>query len=86
VIQFTLKCENDHKFESWFGSAEAFDKLKAAGMVTCAVCGTTKVEKALMAPRVRDSKSKPNPETTEGPLTAPSAMEQAMAEMRKQVE
>ncbi|MQY43128.1 DUF1178 family protein [Epibacterium sp. SM1969] len=53
MIKYTLKCACDHQFESWFQSAAAFDKLSGAGMVTCAVCGSSAVEKAMMAPRVR---------------------------------
>ncbi|MDA3856732.1 MAG: DUF1178 family protein, partial [Roseovarius sp.] len=53
MIQFSLKCAGDHRFDSWFQSAEAYEKLQARGMVTCAVCGSGDVEKALMAPRVR---------------------------------
>lgn len=56
MINYTLKCAKDHRFDSWFQSAEAFDKLKASGMVACAVCGDTKVEKAMMAPRVRPAR------------------------------
>lgn len=92
MIQFTLKCDQDHQFESWFQSASAFAKLKAAGMVSCAICGSTVVEKALMAPRVQDSRSK-TPALAEEqaddqrPLSGPaSPAEQAMAEMRKQIE
>ena len=57
MIKFTLKCDRDHRFDSWFASADAFDKLNKSGMVTCAVCGSSHVEKALMAPNVRDSKT-----------------------------
>ena len=53
MIQYALKCSNDHSFDSWFQSAVAFDKLSAAGIVTCAVCGCDQVEKAVMTPRVR---------------------------------
>jgi hypothetical protein len=53
MIQYALKCSDGHAFDSWFQSASAYDKLAAAGMVTCAVCGSTKVEKAIMTPRVR---------------------------------
>lgn len=53
MIKYTLKCTCDHQFESWFQSAAAFDKLSGAGMVTCAVCGSRDVKKAMMAPRVR---------------------------------
>ncbi|MBO9477405.1 DUF1178 family protein [Shimia sp. R11_0] len=57
MINYTLKCSNDHRFDSWFQSAAAFDKLKAAGMVACAICGDTDVQKAMMAPRVRPARS-----------------------------
>ena len=88
MIQYTLKCSNDHRFDSWFQSAEGFDKLKAAGMVTCAVCGDTQVEKAIMAPRVRPARSAAaSVKETEPPLSAPAnPAEQALAELKKQVE
>ena len=57
MIQYTLKCDQDHRFDSWFQSGEAFDKLKAAGMVACAVCGSANVDKAIMAPRVRPART-----------------------------
>lgn len=85
MISYTLKCEKDHTFDSWFQSAEAFDKLLAAGMVTCSVCGALGVEKAIMAPRVRPARN--SAKAKAGPLSAPaSPAEQALAEMRKVVE
>jgi len=51
-----LKCSNNRSFESWFQSAGAFDKLKAAGMVSCVECGSTNVAKCLMAPNVRSGR------------------------------
>jgi hypothetical protein len=53
MIQYNLKCAEGHSFDSWFQSAAAYDKLAASGMVSCAICGGTNVEKAIMAPRVR---------------------------------
>ncbi len=99
MINYTLKCANDHRFDSWFQSAAAFDKLKAAGVVACAVCGDTHVEKAMMAPRVRPARSAaakpqaptsapaPQPASVPGPLSQPaSAAEQALKELRDHVE
>ncbi|WP_374291328.1 DUF1178 family protein [Paenirhodobacter enshiensis] len=77
MIRYTLKCDHDHAFESWFASAEAFDKLSAAGMVACTVCGSAKVAKTLMAPAVRPARKAvaaeaPHPETAQAaPATAP---------------
>lgn len=87
MIQFTLKCENDHRFDSWFQSATAFDKLHAGGMVTCAVCGSAKVEKALMAPRVQAESRQPDKQSGKANLRSPaSPAEQALAELRKKIE
>lgn len=55
MIRYALKCDQDHRFESWFQSASAYDTLAAAGHVSCPICGSTEVEKAIMAPRVASS-------------------------------
>lgn len=52
MIRYALKCAEGHAFESWFQSAAAFDTLSARGLVSCIACGGTRVEKALMAPKV----------------------------------
>ena len=94
MIRFSLKCDAEHAFESWFQSGEAFDKLKATSMVTCPVCGSAGVEKSIMAPRVRPARNaaqlpvsaKPDG-PGDGPLQSPGTeVEAALSEMRKQVE
>jgi hypothetical protein len=52
MIRYALKCERDHAFESWFQNSAAYDKQAKRGLVACPVCGSTKVEKAIMAPRL----------------------------------
>lgn len=93
MIQYSLKCEQDHSFDSWFQSASAFEKLQSAGLVSCAICGSGKVKKSIMAPRVTTSRTKASaPAVAEAPAPTPSLSEpaspaeQAIAEMRKQVE
>ena len=49
---FNLNCEQQHAFEGWFASAEAFDAQLAAGQVQCPMCGSTAITKALSAPRL----------------------------------
>lgn len=85
MIQYTLKCADGHTFDSWFQSGAAFDKLAAASMVSCAVCGSARVEKSIMAPRVRtarDTAQPPAPTLSEPAHPA----EQALAELRRKVE
>ena len=68
MIKFHLKCDQDHAFESWFQSGEAYDKLVATGMVSCASCGSTKISKSMMAPAVSTSTAVTPPKTTEAML------------------
>lgn len=87
MIKFTLKCNNDHQFESWFQSTNAYDKLKASGLVICTTCGTSEVEKAIMAPSVQASRSKSVISAKERPLSRPGGRtEQALAEWKKHIE
>ena len=52
MILFDLKCTRDHVFEAWFPNSAAYDKQAKAGAVACPTCGSHKVEKAPMAPRI----------------------------------
>lgn len=52
MIRFSLSCEHSHDFEGWFRSNEEFDSQSKRSLVECPVCGSHKVEKALMAPAV----------------------------------
>jgi hypothetical protein len=50
VIRYALTCDRGHGFDSWFQSSAAYDKQVARALVTCPICGSLKVEKAIMAP------------------------------------
>jgi hypothetical protein len=53
VIVFDLQCDDGGEtFEAWFGSGADFDAQCEAGLVQCPICGSAKVRKAPMAPRV----------------------------------
>lgn len=88
MIKYSLICSDGHRFDSWFASATAYEALCDSGMVGCAVCGSTKVEKAMMAPNVKKGERKAAPEPQqERPLSAPATpAEQALAELRKRIE
>ena len=53
MIHYNLRCEQDHEFEAWFQSSQAFDQQVKRRQVECPNCGGTKVVKAPMAPTVR---------------------------------
>lgn len=72
MIHYALICDNGHNFDSWFPDSAAYDKQVKRGIVTCPHCGSAKVEKAIMAPRL-SSASKKRKGRTEAP--APVAAE-----------
>lgn len=60
---FNLACEHDHRFEGWFGSAQAFDEQCGRGLVECPVCASKSVRKMPSAPRLNlSSGHEPAPE------------------------
>lgn len=62
---FNLACSNDHRFEGWFASGEAFDSQIERGLVECPVCGDQSVRRLPSAPRLNLSSST-RPEGQEG--------------------
>jgi hypothetical protein len=64
MIRYALVCGDGHSFESWFQSSAAYDKQAKQKLVTCPICGTHKVEKEIMSPRLagtRNRESLPSP-------------------------
>ncbi|WP_151720348.1 DUF1178 family protein [Gemmobacter serpentinus] len=87
MIRYALTCSNGHIFDSWFASADAFDGLRARGLVACAVCGVSQVEKALMAPAVNSPPDAAMPAAPRPDLSSPeSPAAAALARLRREVE
>lgn len=64
MIVFNLTCGNDHPFEGWFGSAADFDQQQQSKLLSCPVCGSDRVSKAMHAPYVNTGSSPKPPERT----------------------
>lgn len=50
MIRYALRCHQGHAFESWFKNSAAYDRQAGQGLVTCPLCGSAEVEKAIMSP------------------------------------
>lgn len=85
MIRYDLKCADGHAFEAWFPSSADYDDQAARGLVMCSHCGSQKVEKALMAPRVpaRGNKGQAEPMLSAGPN---AEIEKKLAELRAEIE
>jgi hypothetical protein len=74
MIRYALVCEKGHDFESWFQDSAAYDKQVKRKLIACPHCGSAKVEKAIMAPRLASSHNHKTPAAAAAPEKAPVAM------------
>lgn len=81
MIRYKLVCPHEHEFEGWFASSSAFDAQAQAGELSCPVCGSGEVQKALMAPNVAGTKK----HGVQAPLD-PQKIFQMMSALRRHVE
>jgi hypothetical protein len=70
MIRYALVCAQGHSFESWFQSSAAYDKQAKQKLVACPVCGSPKVEKEIMSPRIAAARRRA--ETPAPPDNTPS--------------
>jgi hypothetical protein len=92
MIRYDLRCARGHGFDAWFRDSAAFEAQAAAGLVACAVCGSSQVEKKLMAPAVRTGPVAPERTEAAPPAlpalsaTPDSPAATALAALRRRVE
>lgn len=84
MILFDLRCARDHFFEAWFRDNAAYESQVRAGKVGCPSCGSRRVEKAPMAPRI--GKSSPDKKSTMAVSTDMVELRQQLVELRAKVE
>jgi hypothetical protein len=88
MIRYDLICEKGHAFDGWFRDSAAYDGQAKRGLVSCSICGTSKVEKQLMAPGIplkANRRSEPQ-KMMAGPVDPRvHQMMQAVRDMRKAI-
>lgn len=52
MILYRLRCSQGHEFESWFKDCKTYERQEKKSLIGCAVCGDSKVARAIMAPRI----------------------------------
>ena len=58
MIKYALICKNAHSFEGWFSNSSDYEVQRKSRQIPCPVCGSSKIEKAIMAPNVATSRKK----------------------------
>ena len=88
MIRYNLRCERGHSFESWFQSSSAYESQEKRKLVSCPSCGSVKVERGIMAPRIvkkgrEDARATPAPEVASTEVTTPESTPLLMAQERE---
>lgn len=94
MIHYQLRCETGHSFDGWFRDSAAFETQAKGGLVTCPSCGSTEVERALMAPALPRKNNARQPVPAEAPVKTvapapapmPEAVRMALRQLRAEVE
>ena len=84
MIRYALVCDKGHDFDSWFPDSAAYDKQAKRGLVACPHCGSAKVEKAIMAPRLSGAKKRKAPAEPAAPTATPEKAPVAMLSPQEQ--
>ena len=57
MIKYNLNCKVcNNNFDSWFASSKEYEKIKKLNLLSCENCGSTKIDKSLMAPNLSNTK------------------------------
>lgn len=84
MIKYRLACGNGHEFEGWFPSIAGYDAQAASHNISCPHCGSSAVERAIMAPRVASHVDKASDKANGEPPVArdiPALMRRFRAEV-----
>ncbi len=87
MILYRLRCAKGHEFDSWFKDSKTYERQEKKSLIGCAVCGSDKGERALMAPRIgKKGKDAAVPATVEPSAeaaVAPSPEQQQIAALAR---
>lgn len=97
MIHYQLRCETGHEFDGWFADSAGFESQAKRGLLECPICGTARVDRALMAPAVprkgrppRKTRKAPQPEATAQVAVSgermPDQMRAVLQRMRAEIE
>lgn len=82
MIRYALVCDNGHGFDSWFRASDDFETQRTSALIGCPVCGSTGIDKQVMAPQIaRTDRAEP----TEPPDRPPALIDEGATEMRQQL-
>jgi hypothetical protein len=70
MIVLNLICEHQHRFEGWFASNDEFSRQHSRDEVSCPSCGSARITRLPVAPRIRRQGSEAECSTAAPPEVA----------------
>jgi len=67
MILYRLRCAKGHEFDSWFKDSKTYERQEKRSLIGCPSCGSAKVARAPMAPRIGKGGKR-----TEAPVEVPA--------------
>lgn len=67
MIKYRLICNDSHEFEGWFRGSDEFEAQASSGHLSCPVCGSASVAKAVMAPSIATRRDAASVQTRPAP-------------------
>ena len=78
---YNLACEQNHRFEGWFGSEDDFLSQSARNLIVCPLCDSVKVDRLPSAPHLNLSAARP----PAGARSQPPQHSPVVAQMQKRL-
>lgn len=72
MILYRLRCAKGHEFDSWFKDGKTYERQEKRSLIGCPACGSAKVTRAPMAPRIGKGAGKRSGNPVEAPVEAPA--------------
>jgi hypothetical protein len=87
MIRYALNCDQGHEFDSWFPNSSAYGKQAKRGLLSCPHCGSAKIDKAIMAPRLSGTtrESRPEAPASKNPVAMLSPQEREIRTKLKEL-
>lgn len=64
MIKYSLRCEQNHGFESWFKNSGTFERLLESNSISCPHCHSLRISKAVQTPKLSKGLGKKGPIST----------------------
>ncbi len=86
MIHYDLICDKEHVFEGWFANSTAYETQLTGRKLSCPICSSTKIDKAVMAPNIAAKGNSRRDRLPDKAALGQAQMRQFLREVRTHIE